>query len=252
MDTTDLKKATARYHKEENEQPIAFASRSFVSDTSNRGASWRYLPGTLSEVEFIKPLFKQSTLFTGAKATEEAFKSLQGKQAPDILHMATHGFFFKGGEIKKDQIGKIREFEYSNDPMIRSGLMLAGSNLKWKGEDIPSKLEDGILTAKEVAALNLYNTKLVVLSACETGLGDIKGSEGVYGLQRAFKAAGVNYLLMSLWTVPDEATAEFMKVFYTKLKQGFDIQTSFEQTQATMKLQYRNEPYKWAGFVLVR
>lgn len=252
MDTTDLKNATATYHQEQPDKLFAFASRSYVSDTSSRGRSWRYLPGSLSEVEFIKPLFKQSHLFTGTGATEEAFKSLQGKQAPDVLHVATHGFFFKGGEIKKDRDGKIREFEYSNDPMIRSGLMLAGGNLKWKGEEIPAKLEDGILTAKEVAALNLYNTKLVVLSACETGLGDIKGSEGVYGLQRAFKAAGANYLLMSLWTVPDEATAEFMKVFYTKLKQGFDIQTSFEQTQTAMKLKYRNEPYKWAGFVLVR
>ncbi len=252
MDTAALKSATASYHIEEQDQLFAFASRSYVSDTSSRGTSWRYLPGTLSEVEFIKPLFKQSNLFTGVKATEEAFKSLQGKQAPDMLHIATHGFFFKGGVVKKEHDGKIREFEYSNDPLIRSGLLLAGSNLKWKGVEIPENLEDGILTAKEVTSLNLYNTKLVVLSACETGLGDIQGSEGVYGLQRAFKAAGADYLLMSLWSVPDKPTAEFMQTFYSKLKTGSDIQTAFEQTQTAMKLQYKNEPYNWAGFVLVR
>jgi CHAT domain-containing protein len=112
-------------------------------------------------------------------------------------------------------------------------------------------MEDGILTAKEVAAMNLYGTKLVVLSACETGLGDIKGSEGVYGLQRAFKTAGAQYLLMSLWTVPDMATSEFMKRFYGTLKEGKDIETAFVQTQQNMRKQFQ-EPFYWAGFVLVR
>lgn len=129
--------------------------------------------------------------------------------------------------------------------------MLAGGNIKWSGAELPHYMEDGILTAKEVAAMNLYNTKLAVLRACETGLGDVKGSEGVYGLQRAFKAAGVKYLLMSLWSVPDKATAAFMKNFYGELKNGKDIQTAFNNAQKQMRQQYP-EPFSWAGFVLVR
>ena len=95
----------------------------------------------------------------------------------------------------------------------------------------------------------LRNTNLVVLSACETGLGDILGSEGVYGLQRAFKMAGVNYLIMSLWQVPDEETAEFMTTFYKHLTTSHDIRKSFKLTQQAMRKKY--DPYYWAAFVLV-
>ena len=98
----------------------------------------------------------------------------------------------------------------------------------------------------------LPNTKLVVLSACETGLGDIQGSEGVYGLQRAFKMAGVQNLVMSLWKVPDTETAEFMQEMYKNLFAGKEISDAFYQAQTTMKNKYRNDPYKWAAWVLVR
>ncbi len=101
---------------------------------------------------------------------------------------------------------------------FRSGLLFAGANYAWTGKPIEG-IEDGILTAYEVSNMYLPNTKLVVLSACETALGDIEGSEGVYGLQRAFKIAGVKNLVMSLWKVPDEATSEFMQTFYKNLFQ---------------------------------
>ncbi len=104
-------------------------------------------------------------------------------------------------------------FRLSDNPLMRSGLILSGANLAWKGEDIPEGVDDGILTAYEVSGMDLFNTQLVVLSACETGLGDIKGSEGVYGLQRSFKMAGVDFLIMSLWQVPDKETSEFMTMF---------------------------------------
>src|SRR5690606_29954594 len=94
----------------------------------------------------------------------------------------------------------------------------------------------------------LGNTKLTVMSACETGLGDIQGSEGVYGLQRAFKIAGVEYLIMSLWQVPDKETAEFMKLFYSNLILEHNIQTAFNKAQSTMRKKYA--PYYWAAFVL--
>ncbi|MBU1720117.1 MAG: CHAT domain-containing protein, partial [Bacteroidetes bacterium] len=108
---------------------------------------------------------------------------------------------------------------------------------------------DGILTAYEAGQLDLSKTQLVVLSACETGLGTVKGSEGVYGLQRAFKGAGVRYIMMSLWTIPDEQTAELMSLFYSKLASGETIRKSFAYAQNEMKKKYA--AYYWAGFVLV-
>lgn len=112
-------------------------------------------------------------------------------------------------------------------------------------------MEDGVLTAFEVSQMNLSNTELVVLSACETGLGDIQGSEGVFGLQRAFKIAGAKYIMMSLWQVPDKETSEFMISFYNNwLDKKMDIRTAFQTTQKEMRAMYK-DPYLWAGFVLV-
>ena len=126
---------------------------------------------------------------------------------------------------------------------------MSGANRVWTGKSIPDGMDDGILTAYEVSMLDLSNTKLVVLSACETGLGDIKGSEGVYGLQRAFKMAGVKYILMTLWEIRDEVTAEFMKVFYQQWLKGKDIHEAFKFAQDEMRKKY--EANYWAAFVLV-
>ena len=135
--------------------------------------------------------------------------------------------------------------------MIRSGLILVGANYAWKGGKVPEDKEDGILTAYEISQMNLSGTELVVLSACDTGLGDIQGNEGVYGLQRAFKIAGVKYLLMSLWQVPDKATQELMAAFYQKwLGEHKDIRVAFQEAQSAMQAKYE-KPFYWAGFVLV-
>ena len=136
--------------------------------------------------------------------------------------------------------------------MIRSGLLLAGANHAWKtGKPFKPDMEDGILTAYEISQMDLSNTELVVLSACETGLGDIQGNEGVYGLQRAFKIAGAKYLMMSLWQVPDFQTQELMTVFYQKwLTEKMPIPDAFHEAQQTMRKKYEH-PYFWAGFVLV-
>ena len=106
-----------------------------------------------------------------------------------------------------------------------------------------------MLTAQEVTQIDMRKNDLVVMSACETGLGEIKGSEGVYGLQRAFKMAGVKYIIMSLWQVPDKETVEFMEIFYTKLLEQNDIKLAFSETQKTMRAKY--DPYYWAAFVLI-
>ena len=136
---------------------------------------------------------------------------------------------------------------------MRSGLVFAGANDVWSRQkdtyDNSSYFEDGVLTAQEVATIDMRKTELVVLSACETGLGDIKGSEGVYGLQRSFKMAGVEYIIMSLWQVPDKETAEFMTTFYTNLAKTNDIRDSFNLTQHAMRKKY--DPYYWGAFILV-
>ena len=136
--------------------------------------------------------------------------------------------------------------------MIRSGLLLAGANKGWSaGGSKPSGQEDGILTAYEISQLNLKNTELVVLSACETGLGDISGYEGVYGLQRAFQIAGAKYLILSLWKVPDEQSAVLMNTFYKNwLELKMDIPAAFLAAQKSFRTQGL-APYLWAGFVLL-
>jgi len=248
-DTTQIKKLAVQYQKKNNDE-LAM-SRSFNADNT-RGSSWVYLPGTLTEVQNIQSLSEKqkikTTVYSGDNATEETFKSLSGKASPDVIHIATHGFFFPNIEKKEKQTGEESVYRMNEDPLFRSGLLLAGANYSWKGKPIAG-VEDGILTAYEVGNLNLENTKLVVLSACETGLGDIKGSEGVYGLQRAFKMAGAKYIIMSLWQVPDKETVEFMKLFYTNWFAIGDIRKAFTETQRTMRKKY--VPYYWAAFVLV-
>ncbi|MDA8886894.1 CHAT domain-containing protein [Bacteroidia bacterium] len=135
--------------------------------------------------------------------------------------------------------------------MVRSGIILARGNFSWTYGINPYSKEDGILTAAEISNLDLRSTELVVLSACETGLGDIEGNEGVYGLQRGFRMAGVEKLVISLWQVPDTETAEFMIDFYENLLETEVVRAAFNKTQKSMQAKYNNEPFKWAGFVLV-
>jgi len=227
-----------------------------ISNESSRSTSWRYLPGTFKESRYIDSLFRKNkistTLYIDSNATETMFKNLSGKE-PQIIHVSTHGFFFPEPqkEKPKDAFMKMGEetYRFSENPLLRSGLIFAGANYVWKGGEQTPGQDDGILTAYEVSNMNLYNTKLVVLSACETGLGDIKGSEGVFGLQRAFKMAGVDYVIMSLWKVPDKETTEFMKLFYSNCLSNHSIRESFYLTQTTMRKKY--DPYYWAAFVLM-
>ncbi|MCW3075250.1 MAG: Tetratricopeptide 1 repeat-containing protein [Flaviaesturariibacter sp.] len=238
----------------------------FIADSTHlriqqflRGDSWNYLEGTKTEVEGITVSGKKKgfsvKLYSGYAATEQSFNSLDGNASPAVLHIATHGFFFPNPQVDKGD-GKLFQtnkqatvFTSSNDPLLRSGLLLAGANAGWEGKGAGG--DDGILTAYEVSNLYLPNTKLVVLSACETGLGEVKGSEGVFGLQRAFKMAGVRYLLMSLWKVPDAESAEFMQELYKHLFEGVSIEEAFATTQTKLKNQYREDVNKWAAWVLI-
>ena len=135
--------------------------------------------------------------------------------------------------------------------MFRSGLVLAGGNNAWRGEALVPGKEDGILTAYAVAQMDLSNTDLAVLSACETALGDLRGNEGVFGLQRAFKMAGVKQLIISLWPVPDVETTAVMTLFYHNWLIGQSTREALRNTQLQIRKKYPQKPYYWAGFVLV-
>ena len=174
-----------------------------------------YLPATKIEAEKISGILTdmkaEVSLYTGLDANEYVFKDLSGGKT-EIIHIATHGFY-----IPKIESNSYRYYDEkaATLAMERSGLMLAGANNAWNGKLTPG-VEDGILTASEIAELDLSNTGLVVMSACETGLGEIT-EVGIEGLQRAFKSAGVETLIMSLWKVDDKATELLMRDFYTHL-----------------------------------
>jgi len=184
---------------------------------------------------------------------EESFKRLSGTSV-GLIHLATHGFFLEDveSEYNREIIQMLggRGDRATNNLQLRSGLLMAGANRAWTGEEVIEGIEDGILTAEEISQMNLIKTQLVVLSACETGLGEAKTSEGVFGLQRAFKLAGVETLIMSLWTVPDDATADLMIAFYQLWLSGKTKSEAFAEAQRQVREKYK-EPYHWAGFVMM-
>lgn len=203
------------------------------------------LPGTKIEVEGISKILGEKKFvlekFLENEATEDILKKIEN---PKILHIATHGFFMENTE--KSVQTTIRK---KQNPLLRSGLLLAGASNAFQ-KKYNANGEDGILTAYEAMTLNLYQTDLVVASACETGLGDIKNGEGVYGLQRAFKIAGAGNVLMSLWKVDDAATQKLMTTFYEKWSESSNPQKAFKEAQKILKNEYP-QPYYWAAFVMV-
>jgi CHAT domain-containing protein len=195
-------------------------------------------------------LFPDAQVFTGRQATKNA---LQQMVVPKILHIATHGFFLEApdagskpaaGALALQGTRGIRAGMKVENPLLRSGLALAGANLKKSGGD------DGILTALEASSLNLWGTKLVTLSACDTGVGEVKNGEGVYGLRRAFFLAGAESLVMSLWPVSDYVTRELMTEYYAGLKKGLGRGEALRQAQlAMLKRKSRQHPFYWASFI---
>jgi tetratricopeptide (TPR) repeat protein/CHAT domain-containing protein len=248
-----------RHHSEKN----FLNSRQPGNREADRGGSWIFLDGTMNEIGRIRKLAEdkgiKSVIYSGDKAIEESFKNLSGKSSPEVIHIATHGFFFPDVVRKYNNTGLAaagergtQTFKLSDNPLMRSGLAFAGANHAWSGEELPPELDDGILTAYEVSGMYLPDTRLVVLSACETGLGEIKGSEGVFGLQRSFKMAGAEYILMSLWQIPDYQTSELMNRFYSEWFAGHTIQQSLKTAQDFMKNKYPFQPFMWAAFVLLK
>jgi len=241
--------------QQQKNQPANSTGSSIKPDLrgTNSGA-WPGLPGTAEEVKRIGKLFEQNqinaSIFLQARASEDNLKAIS-THSPQVLHIATHGFFLPERTGKKNEKGfnQGNSYSLSDDPLLRSGLILSGGNYAWSGKTPIEGLEDGIVTAYEISQLDLSNTELVVLSACETALGDVKGSEGVFGLQRAFKMAGVKKMIVSLWEVPDKETAELMTDFYTYWMNGKTINEAFTTAQSDMRKKYT--PFYWAAFVLV-
>jgi CHAT domain-containing protein len=202
------------------------------------------LPATEKEASIISQLLMSANWtvasFTKMQATEENFKILD---SPGVLHVATHGFFLSDLDAS-DELASDETSAITKNPLFRSGLILAGASA-----DRTGKAEDGILTAYEAMNLSLDQTDLVALSACETGLGEVRNGEGVYGLQRAFSVAGAKAVLMSLWQVDDAATQELMTNFYSHWLKGGDKYMAFRQAQLELKAKYP-QPYYWGAFVL--
>lgn len=253
--------ATTLAHLARNYNPETMAENTIPGgNRSLRGADWSYLPGTLAEVEQISNLLAGQNLrshaFTGKQATEESFKALEGR-SPSIIHVASHGFSFPPKDHDNLHRGTLdartnEVFSMADHPLLRSGLLFSGANQTWARGVPPAGIEDGILTAYELSNMNLDGTRLVVLSACETGLGDIRGNEGVFGLQRALFMAGVENLIVSLWEVPDFETMELMTLFYGYLVNSHSIEGAFFKARQDMKSQYPDQPSLWAGFELIR
>jgi CHAT domain-containing protein len=195
------------------------------------------LPGTQAEADSVAALLQKKGWevqeYSGAEASEEKVKD---SYKPRVMLLSTHGFFYA-------------DTTPGSNPLLRSGLLLAGAT-KTLREGHKGEGEDGILTAYEAMNLNLDNTELVVLSACETGLGEIKNGEGVYGLQRAFQVAGARNLIISLWKVDDAVTQELMTGFFRHWLNGKSKQAAFVQTQKEIRAKYP-EPYYWGAFVMV-
>lgn len=233
-----------------------------LADTLNMRSGVNYLPSTREEVVEIDKTLRQkhvnTNLRTESLATESDFKNLDGKNM-NLIHVATHGFYWTEREAKyHDDLSFLmigdNDHKYVEDKALtRSGLLMAGANNALMGKQLPEGVDDGILTAKEISQLDLQGTDLVVLSACQTGLGEIKG-DGVFGLQRGFKKAGVQSILMSLWKVDDDATKLLMTQFYKNLTSGTGKHEALKQAQKYVrenKDKDYQDPYFWAAFVLL-
>jgi CHAT domain-containing protein/tetratricopeptide (TPR) repeat protein len=239
----------------ENEKSAAKPSSAFLIGNPLYGANGvvAQLPGTEAEVKNITKLLsaykvKCAALY-GKEATESRVKQLS---SPGILHIATHGYFLTDvSAVESNKILGVDINAAKENPLLRSGILLANcENVFDPDYHAGHNTENGVLTAYEAMSLNLDKTDLVVLSACETGLGSVRQGEGVYGLQRAFLIAGTKSIIMSLWSVSDEATMELMTLFYTNYAKTGNKADAFNTAIKQLKTKYK-EPFYWGAFVML-
>jgi CHAT domain-containing protein len=222
-----------------------------------KGGDLNPLPGTQVEVDTVDKLLKaagwQPAEYTGDLALKDAVTQAHG---PRLVHVATHGFFLTDEELTANAAAQGKQANLSEDPMLRAGLFFAGADRVREGAAPAAGVDDGVLTAFEASQLNLEGTELVVLSACETGLGKELNSDGVFGLRRGLQEAGADAVMMSMWSVPDKETQELMTLFYAKWLGGMEKPEALRQAQLeqreTVKKRYGKDlPFYWGAFVLV-
>ncbi|MEQ9424294.1 MAG: CHAT domain-containing tetratricopeptide repeat protein [Cyclobacteriaceae bacterium] len=211
------------------------------------------LPGTRTEVELISQQYSQNASDPEVYLEDQAIETnLKNVQSPHTLHIATHGFFLDDSE-EDAEIAALADDNYVQNPLLKSGLIFAGANsFLSSGQflDKEDEGQDGILTAFEAMNMNLEGTELVVMSACETGLGEVTNGEGVYGLQRSFQIAGAKSIIMSMWTVDDDATQKLMTYFYDDWLKTGNKPAAFINAQKKLREEYP-QPYYWGAFVMV-
>lgn len=226
------------------------------ADSMLTRAGFAYLPGTKAESDAIGEILMQNGINTlmrqGETATEESFKALSANHF-SLIHIATHGFYFTPDDVSHSQTARaiLQESGAADQSMNYAGLLLSGAQTALKTSHFPRNIENGILTAREISLLDLRQLDLVVLSACKTGVGEVK-DDGVFGLQRAFKKAGAKSLIMSLWSVNDAATEYMMTQFYTYLAEGATKQQAFRRAQASLRQTPEfSAPTCWAAFIML-
>jgi CHAT domain-containing protein len=244
-----IRKVKSRSSSSENTASM-FGNPTFYV-TASAGQSISPLPGTEKEVTQVEFMLKQKGWITAeyveSLASEEKVKEMNN---PKIFHIATHGFYRPTAQLSLEEEIEGNEAVLNQNPLMRTGLLLKGAGDLMEKTAYNYNMENGILTAYEAMSLNLDKTDLVVLSACETGLGDLEAGEGVYGLQRAFLVAGAKVLIMSMFKVDDEATQKLMLKFYQKWLNSGNLRQSFVDAKKELRVEYP-EPIYWGAFMMI-
>jgi CHAT domain-containing protein len=252
LTTAEMPKKVVKKSKKSPDKPftgtaILVGNPSYY--TQKQGNEIDPLPGAEKEVENIAQMLNRNNwdtrLLTASAATEEEVRKVSN---PTVFHIATHGFFVEN-HTEQEQ-GGLRQSQEEENPMLRAGLLLAGGGDAYEYKKSTFFLEEGVLTAYEAMNLSLDQTELVVLSACETGLGKLQVGEGVYGLQRSLMIAGAKNIVMSLFKVPDTPTRELMTTFYQEWLKDGNKRAAFLKAKKIMRQKYEH-PYYWGSFVML-
>jgi len=241
----EVRKASERIRSESVESDI------WEPMASTRGIQLTKLPGTKKEIEDVEKFLESRKWDVKSYLGDMALKTaVKAANSPRVLHIATHGMFLEDVKRESSQMFGFEKQRMVENPLLRSGLFFTGADNYIHAEEKPKGDINGILTAYEAMTLNLDRTELVVLSACETGLGEIKNGEGVFSLRRAFQTAGAKTVVMSLWTVSDQATQELMSSFYSNWITGMTKREAFNKAQQEVRAKYK-APYYWGAFIMV-
>ena len=249
--TKDIYFHRIKSEKESKENKATMFGDPIFYASAGGAHKWSQLPGTKAEITALNEILEEngwiSDYYLEEYATEDNMKKIDN---PKILHVATHGFFTSDKDFEASEEVGMEEAQASQNPLLRTGLLLYGAGDLLDKTSYNYNMEGGILTAYEAMNMNLDYTELVVLSACETGLGDVISGEGVYGLQRAFLVAGADALVMSLFKVSDEATQKLMVKFYEKWTQSGEMRNSFIAAKKELRNEFK-DPIFWGAFVMI-